>query len=236
VYLLKLIFRNAFRHKLRTALTILGIVIAVLAFGLLQTVVDAWYTGVNASSATRLITRNAISLIFPLPITYEDKIRHVPGVSTVSRSNWFGGIYIDKRNFFAQFATDAQPFFELYPEYHLAPEQMKAFVLDRKACVVGRKLAHTYGWKLGDTIPLRGTIFPGNWDFVIRGIYEGAEAKTDESQFIFTGIISTSPSRRQHRAAPIRSAFILSGSTTPIGLRRFLARSTRCFVTPSRKL
>jgi putative ABC transport system permease protein len=185
VYLLKLIFRNAFRHKLRTALTILGIVIAVLAFGLLQTVVDAWYTGVNASSATRLVTRNAISLIFPLPITYEDKIRHVPGVSTVSRSNWFGGIYIDKRNFFAQFATDPQPFFELYPEYRLAPEQMKAFVLDRKGCVVGRKLAQTYGWKLGDTIPLRGTIFPGNWEFVIRGIYQGAEAKTDESQFIF---------------------------------------------------
>jgi len=201
VYLLKLIFRNAFRHKLRTALTILGIVIAVLAFGLLQTVVDAWYTGVNASSATRLITRNAISLIFPLPITYEDKIRHVPGVSTVSRSNWFGGIYIDKRNFFAQFATDAQPFFELYPEYHLAPDQMKAFVLDRKGCVVGRKLAQTYGWKLGDTIPLRGTIFPGNWEFVIRGIYEGAEAKTDESQFIFhwdylnESIKKTSPRR-----------------------------------------
>jgi putative ABC transport system permease protein len=185
VYLLKLIFRNAFRHRLRTALTVLGIVIAVLAFGLLQTVVDAWYAGVNASSAARLITRNAISLIFPLPITYEDKIRHVPGVRTVSRSNWFGGIYIDKRNFFPQFATDAEPYFELYPEYRVAPDQMKAFMLDRKGCVVGRKLAQTYGWKLGDTVPLRGTIFPGNWEFVIRGIYEGAEAKTDESQFIF---------------------------------------------------
>ena len=185
MYLLKLIFRNAFRHRLRTALTVLGIVIAVLAFGLLQTVVDAWYAGVNASSAARLITRNAISLIFPLPITYEDKIRHVPGVRTVSRSNWFGGIYIDKRNFFPQFATDAEPYFELYPEYRVAPDQMKAFMLDRKGCVVGRKLAQTYGWKLGDTVPLRGTIFPGNWEFVIRGIYEGAEAKTDESQFIF---------------------------------------------------
>jgi len=185
MYLLKLILRNSFRHRLRTALTVLGIVIAVLAFGLLQTVIDAWYAGVEASSSARLITRNAISLVFPLPITYEDKIRRVPGVRTVSRSNWFGGIYIDKRNFFAQFAADAQPFFELYPEYRLRPEQMKAFMLDRKGCVVGRKLAQTYGWKLGDTIPLRGTIFPGNWEFVIRGIYEGAEAKTDESQFIF---------------------------------------------------
>ena len=185
MYLLKLIFRNAFRHQLRTALTIVGIVIAVLAFGLLQTVVDAWYAGVNASSATRLVTRNAISLVFPLPITYEDKIRRVPGVRMVSRSNWFGGVYIDKRNFFPQFAADAQAYFELYPEYRVAPEQMKAFMLDRKGCVVGRKLAQTYGWRLGDTVPLRGTIFPGNWEFVIRGVYEGVDAKTDESQFIF---------------------------------------------------
>jgi putative ABC transport system permease protein len=112
-----------------------------------------------------------------------DKIRHVPGVSTVSRSNWFGGIYIDKRIFRAV-RDRCSTVFELYRSI-TSREQMKAFVLDRKGCVVGRKLAHTYGWKLGDTIPLRGTIFPGNWDFVIRGIYEGAEAKTDESQFIF---------------------------------------------------
>ena len=104
---LKLIFRNAFRHRLRTLLTMLGIVIAVLAFGLLQTVVDAWYAGVDAASSTRLVTRNAISLVFPLPLTYEDRIRQVPGVKTVSRANWFGGVYIDKRNFFPQFAVDA---------------------------------------------------------------------------------------------------------------------------------
>ncbi|HYL17107.1 MAG TPA: ABC transporter permease, partial [Burkholderiales bacterium] len=92
---LKLVIRNAFRHRLRTALTMLGIVIAVLAFGLLQTVVNAWSAGVDAASSTRLVTRNAISLVFPLPITYEDRIRQVPGVRMVSRVNWFGGIYID---------------------------------------------------------------------------------------------------------------------------------------------
>jgi hypothetical protein len=101
MYVLKLIIRNAFRHRLRTLLTMLGIVIAVLAFGLLQTVVDAWYAGANAASSTRLVTRNAISLVFSLPMTYEDRIRQVAGVKTASRANWFGGVYIDKRNFFS---------------------------------------------------------------------------------------------------------------------------------------
>jgi putative ABC transport system permease protein len=182
---LKLIIRNAFRHRLRTLLTMLGIVIAVLAFGLLQTVVDAWSAGVDAASSTRLVTRNAISLVFPLPLTYEEKIRQVPGVKTVSRANWFGGVYIDKRNFFPQFAVDGRAYLELYPEYRVAPEQLKAFLLDRKGCVVGRKLAQTYGWRLGDTVPLRGTIFPGSWEFVVRAIYDGEDAGTNESQLFF---------------------------------------------------
>jgi putative ABC transport system permease protein len=182
---IKLVIRNAFRHRLRTALTMLGFVIAVLAFGLLQTVVDAWSAGVNAASSTRLVTRNAISLVFSLPITYEDKIRQVPGVKMVSRANWFGGIYIDKRNFFPQFAVDGSEYLGLYPEYRIPPEQLKAFLLDRKGCVVGRKLADTYGWKLGDVIPLRGTIFPGNWEFVVQAIFEGADAGTNDSQLFF---------------------------------------------------
>jgi putative ABC transport system permease protein len=185
VYVLKLIIRNAFRHRLRTLLTMLGIVIAVLAFGLLQTVVDAWYAGAKAASSTRLVTRNAISLVFSLPMTYEDRIRQVASVKTVSRANWFGGVYIDKRNFFPQFAVDGRPYLELYPEYRIPPEQVKAFLLDRKGCVVGRKLAQTYGWKLGDVVPLRGTIYPGTWEFVVRAIYRGVDAGTDESQLFF---------------------------------------------------
>ncbi len=183
--LLRLIIRNTFRHRLRTALTVLGIVIAVLAFGLLQTVVGAWYVGVESSSSTRLVTRNAISLVFSLPLTYEQRIRQVEGVRLISRANWFGGVYIDKHNFFPQFAIDAEPYFQLYPEFRVPPDQLKAFTVDRKGCIVGRKLAQIYGWKLGDAIPLRGTIFPGNWEFIIRGIYSGADAKTDESQFFF---------------------------------------------------
>jgi len=186
MFLIKLLFKNAFRHKLRTSLTILGITIAVLAFGLLRTVVSAWYAGVEASSANRLITRNAISLVFMLPSSYRDKIRQIEGVQTVSWGNWFGGIYIDEKNFFPNFAIDPKTYLDLYPEYILTPEEKHAFLHDRKACIVGRLTAQKYGWKIGDTVTLRGTIFPGNWDFVVRGIYKGRDKSTDESQFFFS--------------------------------------------------
>ena len=185
MYFAKLILRNALRHKLRTGLTVLGIFVAILAFGLLRTVIEAWYAGAESASSTRLITRNSISLVFPLPITYQEKIRQIGGVSRVTHANWFGGVYVSEKNFFPQFAVDIDSYFDLYPEYLIPPEQMKALVLDRKGCVVGRKLAETYGLSLGDVVPLRGTIYPGNWEFVVRAIYDGKEAKTDTSQFFF---------------------------------------------------
>src|SRR5437588_5346450 len=98
--LLKLAYKNAFRHRLRTLLTLAGLAIAVLAYGLLRTVVDAWYAGAAAASATRLVTRNAISLTVFLPLSYESRIRGVEGVTKVARSNWFGGIYQEPKNFF----------------------------------------------------------------------------------------------------------------------------------------
>ncbi len=185
MYLLKLIIKNAFRHKLRTLLTVLGITIAILAFGLLRTVIDAWHQGIEASSAYRLVTRNAISIAFSLPLAYRDKIRAIEGVTQVTYGNWFGGIYIDPKNFFANFAIDPKSQFELYPEFVLPPEQFSAFLRDRKGFVAGRKLAAKYGWKIGDVVTLSGTIYPGNWDFILRGIYSGRDMNTDESQFYF---------------------------------------------------
>jgi putative ABC transport system permease protein len=181
----KLPFKNAFRHKLRTGLTILGITVAILAFGLLRTVVHAWYAGVEASSAARLVTRNAISLIFPLPLAYRDKIRQVRGVTSVSYGQWFGGVYITEKNFFPNFAVDAKTYLDLYPEFVLPGERIKAFLLDRKGCIAGRKTAERFGWKIGDTIVLKGTIFPGDWELVLRGVYSGAQRTTDETQFFF---------------------------------------------------
>ena len=180
-----LVLRNAFRHQLRTALTMVGIIVAIVAFGLLRTIVDAWYAGAEATSSARLISRNAISLVFSLPLNYAQKIKQVPGVSGVSWANWFGGVYITESNFFPQFAVDAATYLDMYPEYVFKPEEKKAFLVDRQGVVVGRKLATEYGWKLGDQIPIRGTIYPGTWTFTLRGIYDGVDAKVDETQFLF---------------------------------------------------
>jgi putative ABC transport system permease protein len=185
MFILKLLFKNAFRRKLRTFLTLLSIAIAIMAFGLLRTVVSAWYSGVEASSASRLITRNAVSLIFPLPLAYKDRIRQVEGVTQVSYGNWFGGIYIDRKNFFPNIAVEPKTYLDLYPELILSPEQRRAFLRDRKGAVAGKALAEKFKWKVGDLIPLQGTIFPGNWEFVLRGIYRGRDENVDETQFFF---------------------------------------------------
>jgi len=180
-----LVLRNLFRHKLRTILTALGIVVAIASFGILRTIVDAWYAGANASNSARLVTRSSVSLVFPLPLTYAQKIRQVDGVESVAAVNWFGGVYITERNFFPQFAIQAPAYLAMYPELLLDDAERKAFDTDRKGALAGRKLAEQYGWKIGDTIPLRGTIFPGTWTFTLRGIYDGADKTVDQSTFFF---------------------------------------------------
>jgi putative ABC transport system permease protein len=185
MFILKLLLRNTFRHKLRTALTILSITIAILAFGLLRTFVGSWYAGVKASSANRLITRNAISLIFPLPLSYKDKIRQIDGVKEIAYGNWFAGIYKDEKNFFANYAIEAKNYMKLYPEFIVPPDQKEIFLRDRKGCVAGRKLVEQYHWKIGDIIVLKSVVFPGNWEFVLRGIYHGRDESTDERVFFF---------------------------------------------------
>ena len=185
MHFFKLILRNAMRHKLRTALTVLGLVVAFLSFGLLQTIVDAWYAGAEGAAPDRLISRNAVSLVVPLPFHYRDKIRSVEGVKTVAAANWFAGVYKEPKNFFPQFAVEPVAYFSMFPEYRIPEDDFRAFMRDRKGAIVGRKLADTYGFRVGDTVPLRGTIFPGTWEFVVRAIYDAGEPKTDTSQFFF---------------------------------------------------
>ena len=201
MFILRLLFKNAFRHRLRTLLTMVGLVVAICAFGLLRTIIDAWYAGVEGTSSARLISRNAISLTFPLPLSYADRLRTVDGVTGVSWSNWFGGVYITERNFFPQFAVEPESYLALYPEYILKDEEKKAFILDRQGAIVGRKLANQYGWKIGDQIPLRGTIYPGTWTFTLRGIWDGVDAKTDESQFLFHWQLINEVSRKRFKQA-----------------------------------
>lgn len=199
--LLKLVLRNTFRQRLRTVLTLIGMAVAILAFCLLRTVVEAWYGGVQASAPDRLITRNSVSLIFPLPLSYRTRILQMPGVKKVVYANWFGGVYIDEHNFFPRMAIGPSDYFEVYPEFVLTPEEKTNFWRRRNACVAGRKIAEKYHWKIGDTITMRGNIYPGDWSFALAGIYHGAEKTTDESQFLFRWdyldetLRKTSPSR-----------------------------------------
>jgi len=185
VFFLKLVVRNAFRARLRTALTILGLVIALTAFGLLQTVVKAWYAGVDAASSTRLITRNAISLTFTVPVYYRDQIRPIEGVRGISVSSWFGGIWRDEKSFFAQFAVDAPSFFPMYPEFQFDPGAYQDFLRDRQGAAIGRQLAELYGFKVGDRIPIRGTIYGGNWEFNVRAIFDGRDETVITRQMYF---------------------------------------------------
>jgi putative ABC transport system permease protein len=181
----KLIFKNALRHKLRTGLTVLGISIAVMAFGLLRTVVTAWYAGVEASAPDRLVTRQAVSFIFPLPYSYRDQIAKIPGVQQVTFLNWFQGVYIDKNQFFARLAVDAETIFDVYPEFLVDKDQLQAFKRERNSCIIGTDLAKQYNLKLGDIMQVEGDIYPGTWQFMIRGIYRPRDKSTDGTQMFF---------------------------------------------------
>ncbi|MBI5475745.1 MAG: ABC transporter permease [Ignavibacteriales bacterium] len=184
MHIIKLISKNMLRHKLRTLLTISGIAIAVVSFGLLRTVVTAWYAGVDASSANRLITRHSVSFIFPLPLAYRDRISKLDGVDKVTYANWFGGVYVDKKQFFARLAVDAETFFDVYPEYVLPKGELETFKRERNSCIVGEQLVQRYGFKIGDVIPIDGDIYPGKWEFVIRGIYKPRDKTSDPSNML----------------------------------------------------
>lgn len=183
--ILKLIFKNTLRHKLRTFLTILGIGIAVMAFDILRTVVTAWYAGVEASAANRLIARQAVSFIFPLPYAYREQIARIPGVENVTFANWFSGVYIDKNQFFGRFAIDTENWFDVYPEFIVPPDQLETFRKERNACIIGRDIAERYNLKIGDVMPLEGDIFPGRWEFVVRAIYLPRDKSTDATGMFF---------------------------------------------------
>ena len=183
--LVRLMLRNSLRHKLRSVLTILGIGVAVMAFALLRTVVTAWYAGVEASAANRLISRHAVSFVFPLPLAYRDRIARVPGVNKVTYAIWFSGVYVDKNQFFARLAVDSETFFDVYPEFLIDKEQFEVFKRERNAAIIGIDIAQRYNLKIGDIMPVEGDIFPGQWEFVVRGIYTPRDQTTDPATMMF---------------------------------------------------
>jgi len=159
--------------------------VALFLFGLLAAIHFAFYQGIEVAGADRLVVINRVSIIQPLPLSYRDRLLQLPGVKAVTSANWFGGVYQDERNFFPQFAVDHETYREMFPEFLIDDDQWQSFVGDRQGCVVGAALAQRFGWQLGDRIPIRGTIFPGTWEFNIRAIYRGSRPGDDEGQFWF---------------------------------------------------
>jgi len=188
VKFLHLVWRSLMRRKLRTLFTALSIFIAFLLFGALMALRVAFGMGVDLAGQDRLVMIQKVSFIQPLPLSYRERIASTEGVSGVTHSSWFGGIYQDPKNFFAQFAVDPESWMQMYPEYVLPEAQKKAWYANRTGAVVGRALATRFGWKVGDRVPLRATIWrkadDSPWTFTIDGIYEAGTKGADETQFL----------------------------------------------------
>jgi len=182
---LHLVLTNLFRKKTRTALTAGSFAVALFLFGILAVVDGAFRQGVDVAGVDRLVVLNRVSIIQPLPLAYRDRLARIPGVTQVTFANWFGGVYQDERNFFPQFAIDRESYRQMFPEFVVRDDQWQAFLADREGAIVGESLAERFKWKVGDRVPIKGTIFPGNWEFNIRGIYRGQRVQDDTTQFWF---------------------------------------------------
>jgi putative ABC transport system permease protein len=185
VKFLPLLFANLLRRKVRTILTVGSFAVALFLFCLLVTIHSSFNAGIEAAGADRMLVINKVSMIQPLPIAYKDRIQRAPGVKEVSWANWFGGVYQDEKNFFAQFAIDHETWASMYPEFLVPPDQWQAFLADKQGAVIGKATADRFGFKVGDRVPLRGVIFPGEWEFNVRGIYTGKRPNDDLTQFWF---------------------------------------------------
>lgn len=182
---LPLLFANLLRRKVRTVLTVGSFAVALFLFCILVTIRAAFNAGVDVAGADRLLVINKVSLIQPLPLAYKDRIQKQPGVKEVTYANWFGGVYQDEKNFFAQFAIDQETYRILYPEFLVPDDQWAAFLADKQGAIVGKATADRFGFKVGDRVPITGASFPGLWEFNVRGIYTGRRPNDDLTQFWF---------------------------------------------------
>lgn len=183
-----LLWSSLWRKKIRTIFTLLSVFVAFLLFGLLMTIRGAFSFGVDIAGVDRLVLIHKVSLIMPLPVSYKDRIASTEGVEVVGPQTWFGGVYQDPSNFFAQIAVEPEPFLKIYPEFKIPPDQVKAWLSDRQGVIVGADLAKRFNWKIGDRIPITATIWQPKqgqtWEFNIVGIYDGDQG-VDKTQFFF---------------------------------------------------
>ncbi|HMD10575.1 MAG TPA: ABC transporter permease [Candidatus Acidoferrum sp.] len=180
-----LIFANLFRKKVRLVLTIGSFAVALFLFAFLAVVRSAFSRGAEVAGADRLITTNRIGLIQTLPISYQDRIAAIPGVKAVTQNHWFGGVYQDEKNFFVQFVIDPDNMRKVMNEFVVPDDQWANFLKDRQGAVVGVKTAERFGWKIGDRIPIKNSLYgpTKTWEFNLDGIYHNSRPGGDENQF-----------------------------------------------------
>jgi putative ABC transport system permease protein len=189
VKFLPLVWKNIWRRKFRTTFTLLSIFIAFVLFGILMTIRYSFAFGVEIAGADRLVLIHKVSLIMPLPVSYKARLEQTRGVELATHQTWFGGIYQDPSNFFANIAVEPDVFLKVYPEFVVPPEQLEAWRTDRQGAIVGRDTAERFGWKIGDRVPLTAAIWlpkggGTTWEFNISGIYDGGDA-VDKTQMFF---------------------------------------------------
>ena len=187
---LHLIWSNMKRKKARTILTLLSIFIAFVLFGYLAAIREGFAMGVSVAGADRLIVRHKVSLIQPLPASYEARIEEIEGVADATHATWFGGMYQRPTYFFAQMPVKPLEYLAMYPEFLLPEDQLEAWLSTRTGAIAGRTIAERYEWEVGDRIPIQASIYfqrdgSQTWEFDLVGIYDGAEPSTDTSQFLF---------------------------------------------------
>jgi putative ABC transport system permease protein len=181
---LPLLFANLFRKKIRLLLTIGSFAVALFLFAFLGVVRDAFSRGADVAGADRLVTINRTSIINTIPLSYRDKILRIPGVKSITHNNWFGGVYQEEKNFFPQFVIDPENQRQVFPEFTVPDDQWNTFLKDREGAVVGARTMERFGWKIGDRIPIKTTLYGGgSWEFNIDGVYHGARPMDDETQF-----------------------------------------------------
>ncbi|MEO8179635.1 MAG: FtsX-like permease family protein [Deltaproteobacteria bacterium] len=178
--------RNLRRNPLRTCLTILAVVVAIITFVTLRTVLSAWTAGADHAAKDRVGTRHKVSFIMTMPHRYVQEVRDIAGVQSAAAANWFGGKDPKHdRDFFATIAVEPKDFLEVYDEIVLPEDQRELWSQTKTGAIIGDSLAKKFGWKPGDRITLNGTIFPGEWEFVISGIYTASRRSVDRATLYF---------------------------------------------------
>jgi putative ABC transport system permease protein len=180
-----LVLANLSRHTRRTILTIVSVALALFLFASLRTVVTTLDRAAQFGSARRLVTVNSTGIVFPLPLSYGNRLQAMKGITAVTWANWFGGHYGDNKRFFAQFAVDPTSYLAMYPEIVLPEDQKQAFIRERASAIVGRRLLDEFGWKVGQNVTIQGTIYPGDWTFTIRGAYTPSDPIINDDMLLF---------------------------------------------------